>query len=77
MALKKRRTPAKVKKGESYKCGVCGYGIVVDAACGCAEEHVFVCCGRPMKKSQAKKAAPKKSSALKSAPKRKSKKQRP
>jgi hypothetical protein len=43
------------KKGDAYQCGVCGYRIVVDEACGCAEEHVFVCCDKPMKKKAAKK----------------------
>jgi hypothetical protein len=35
-------------KGEKRR--VCGYRIIVDEACGCAEEHVFVCCDKPMKK---------------------------
>jgi len=39
----------KNKKGKIYECRVCGYRVVVDEACGCAEEHVFVCCGQPMK----------------------------
>jgi len=47
-------------KGERYECGVCGYRVVVDAGCGCAEEHVLVCCGKPMKKAAAKKPARKK-----------------
>lgn len=58
----------KVSKGQGYECGVCGYAVVVDSACGCGEEHVLVCCGRPMKKAArkttkkpaAKKAAGKK-----------------
>lgn len=41
------------KKGTTYECRVCGYRIIVDEACGCAEEHVFVCCGGPMKKKRA------------------------
>jgi len=56
MAVKK----AKSKKGQAYECGVCGYRVVVDEACGCAEEHVFVCCDKPMKKGPAKKPAKKK-----------------
>lgn len=56
MAVKK----AKLKKGEAYECRVCGYRVVIDEACGCAEEHVFICCDKPMKKGAAKKPAPKK-----------------
>jgi rubrerythrin len=41
------------KKGTTYECRVCGYRIIVDEACGCAEEHVFVCCNEPMKKKRA------------------------
>jgi hypothetical protein len=33
--------------------------VIVDEACGCAEEHVLICCGKPMVK-KAKKAAAKK-----------------
>ena len=58
MAVKK--TPAKTKKGQAYTCGVCGYRVVVDEACGCAEEHVFICCDKPMKEAAARKAARKK-----------------
>lgn len=39
---------AKPKKGDVYECGVCGYRMIVDEVCGCAEEHVFVCCDKPM-----------------------------
>jgi len=56
MAVKK----AKARKGEAYECGVCGYRVVIDEACGCAEEHVFVCCDKPMKKAAAWKPARKK-----------------
>jgi hypothetical protein len=50
----KAKPKAKIDKGDSYQCGICGYRIVVDEACGCAEEHVFVCCDKPMKKKAAK-----------------------
>jgi hypothetical protein len=50
----------KVKKGEAYECGVCGYRVIIDEACGCAEEHVLICCDKPMKKGPAKKSAKKK-----------------
>ena len=57
---RKAKPKAKIKKGDKYECGICGYRIVVDEACGCAEEHVYVCCGKKMKKSSPKKAAKKK-----------------
>ena len=56
-AAKKKKTTAKAKKGEAYECGVCGYRLVVDEVCGCAEEHVYICCEKPMKKKRAKKTA--------------------
>jgi hypothetical protein len=46
---KARKTAAKAKPG--YACEVCGYRLIVDEACGCAEEHVILCCGRPMAKT--------------------------
>jgi hypothetical protein len=60
-AVKKASKPAvkakpKAKKGEAYECGVCGYRVVVDDVCGCAEEHVFLCCEKPMKKAGGKTA---------------------
>lgn len=33
-------------------CGICGYRVIVDQACGCVEEHVLMCCGRPMEKTE-------------------------
>ena len=30
-----------------------GYRVIVDEACGCAEEHVLVCCGQPMNEKKA------------------------
>ncbi|OGD16985.1 MAG: hypothetical protein A2Y69_13960 [Candidatus Aminicenantes bacterium RBG_13_59_9] len=50
-ASAKKKAVPKQKKGDAYACGVCGYRIAVDEACGCAEEHVFVCCDVPMKKT--------------------------
>jgi hypothetical protein len=49
-AKAKKKAVQKAQKGESFQCGICGYRIIVDEACGCAEEHVFVCCDKPMKK---------------------------
>ena len=58
-AAPKKKAPAKkvsaVKKGTTYECHVCGYRIIVDQACGCVEEHVHICCGKPMKKKRTKK----------------------
>jgi hypothetical protein len=56
MPVKKKVTKAakpKAKpkaKAPKLECGVCGYRVVVDEACGCAEEHVLICCGQPMVK---------------------------
>ena len=52
-----RRAPA--KKGQPYECRVCGYRVVVDNACGCDEEHVFICCDQPMRHAATRKAATK------------------
>ena len=52
-AAPKKKAPA--KKGTTYECRVCGYRIIVDQACGCVEEHVQICCGKPMKKKRTKK----------------------
>jgi len=57
-AAPKKKAPAKkapaVKKGTTYECRVCGYRIIVDQVCGCVEEHVQICCGKPMKKKAPK-----------------------
>jgi hypothetical protein len=50
----KAKAPAK-KKAPALQCGVCGYRVIVDQACGCVEEHALICCGEPMAK-KAKKA---------------------
>lgn len=56
-AAKKKSAPAKkpasLKKSSSVKnpklvCGVCGYSVIVDNVCGCAEEHTLICCGKAM-----------------------------
>jgi hypothetical protein len=46
----KPKAPA--KKKPALECGVCGYRVIVDETCGCAEEHVLVCCGQPMNKKK-------------------------
>lgn len=43
----KAKTRPKAAK-PALECGVCGYRVIVDEACGCAEEHVLICCGQPM-----------------------------
>ena len=48
-AKPKKAVPA--KKGPTLTCGVCGYRVIVDEACGCVEEHVLICCDQPMQKS--------------------------
>jgi rubrerythrin len=50
-AKAKKKAVRKAKKGQAYTCGICGYRIIVDEACGCGEEHVLVCCDQPMKKA--------------------------
>jgi hypothetical protein len=44
---------ASAKKKPALECAVCGYRVVVDEVCGCAEEHALVCCGQPMNKRKA------------------------
>lgn len=45
----KKKAAAKIKKGQSYECHVCGFRVIVDEVCGCSEEHVLVCCDKPMR----------------------------
>jgi hypothetical protein len=47
----KAKARPKAKPKNALTCGVCGYRVVVDEACGCAEEHVLICCGQPMAKA--------------------------
>ncbi|HSA95278.1 MAG TPA: hypothetical protein VLJ16_04455 [Acidobacteriota bacterium] len=50
-AKPKAKPKAKARaKAPKLECGVCGYRVVVDEACGCADEHVLICCGQPMAK---------------------------
>jgi len=66
MPVKKKAKPAAgARKGEGYVCGVCGYSVVVDEACGCEEEHIFICCDQPMKKKGVRKTAARKPAAKK------------
>jgi hypothetical protein len=56
-ATPKKKAPAKTQKDLKYECNVCGFRVVVDEFCGCVEEHVILCCNKPMRKSRAKKTA--------------------
>ena len=38
-----------VKKGDVYKCGVCGLAVRVDEVCGCIDMCDIVCCEKPMR----------------------------
>ncbi len=38
-----------VKKGDVYKCSVCGLAVRVDEVCGCVDMCDIVCCETPMK----------------------------
>jgi len=48
---KKAKIAAPKKPVPALKCGVCGYRVIVDQACGCVEEHVLLCCNQPMAKA--------------------------
>ena len=54
MPEKKAATTKKANKGDSYVCDVCGFSVIVDEECGCAEVHEIVCCGKPMRQRKAK-----------------------
>jgi len=43
----------KVKQGQSYECGICGFRLIVDD-CGCIEEHYLICCNETMTQKRAK-----------------------
>ncbi len=49
-AKKAVRKAAPKKTAPALECGVCGYRVIVDQECGCAEEHVLHCCGEAMTK---------------------------
>jgi len=52
-AVKKAAPPAPAPKAyPALQCGVCGYRVIVDEACGCVEEHVLICCSQPMAKTE-------------------------
>ena len=47
----KKAVKKAVPQGPKLACGVCGYRVIVDEACGCVVEHVLLCCGEPMQKA--------------------------
>ena len=42
-------SPKSVRKGEAYKCGVCGLAVTVDEVCGCIDTCDIICCEKPMR----------------------------
>jgi hypothetical protein len=38
-----------VKKGDTYKCTVCGLAVTVDEVCNCVDYCDIICCGKEMK----------------------------
>jgi hypothetical protein len=44
--VKKAKKVAKkgVKKGDVYKCSVCGLAVTVDEVCGCIDTCDIICC---------------------------------
>jgi len=45
----KKVAKKRVKKGDVYKCSVCGLAVTVDEACGCVDACDIICCERPMR----------------------------
>jgi hypothetical protein len=41
-----------VKKGDAYKCSVCGLSVVVDEICGCVDTCDIICCEKEMKRKR-------------------------
>jgi hypothetical protein len=52
---KKAKKPAPKKMVDGLNCEVCGYRVIIDEACGCVEEHLLLCCDRPMTKTKVAK----------------------
>ena len=45
----KKASKKPVKKGDAYKCTVCGLSVVVDEVCGCIDACDIICCEKEMK----------------------------
>jgi hypothetical protein len=43
-----------VKKGDAYKCVVCGLAVTVDEVCGCVDTCDIICCEKPMRPKRAR-----------------------
>ncbi len=50
-----KASPKSIRKGDAYKCGVCGLAVTVDDVCGCVDACDIICCEKPMKRKRAKK----------------------
>ena len=44
-----KKSEKSVKKGDAYKCSVCGLAVTVDEVCGCIDTCDIICCEKPMK----------------------------
>ena len=54
----KSKKGRKVKQGQAYECGICGFRILVDD-CGCVEERYLICCRETMTQKRPKKTTKK------------------
>jgi hypothetical protein len=45
----KKGVKKRVKRGDVYKCGVCGLAVTVDEVCGCVDACDIICCEKAMK----------------------------
>ena len=52
--VKKPVRKSSMKKGDAYKCGVCGLSVVVDETCGCVDACDIICCEKEMKPKRRK-----------------------
>ena len=55
-AAPKKKAPAKTQKDLNYECNVCGFRVIVDEFCGCVEEHVILCCNKPMRTRRSRRS---------------------
>ncbi len=64
VAEKKSTSRQGIRKGDALECEVCGFAVVVDEVCDCAEIHEILCCEQPMK-PRAARAKPRAKAAAK------------
>ena len=50
--IEKKVSKKGVKKGDVYKCSVCGLAVRVDETCGCVDMCDIICCEKQMKPKQ-------------------------